>query len=135
MRTIIHISDMHFGKIETESTSSLVVAFSAIHPDLVVISGDLTQRARPEQFESAKIFLGQLKKAGLLYLVIPGNHDIEPFWNPLRWINDAYENYKKYISEVIEPRYADGEIAIAGINTVRAMKLTNGSIAQDQIKK
>jgi 3',5'-cyclic AMP phosphodiesterase CpdA len=135
MRTIIHISDVHFGKIEDSSINSLLVVFSVINPDLVIISGDLTQRAKVKQYKSAKIFLDNLKKAGIGYFVVPGNHDIEPLWKPIRRIFNPYKNYQKYISETIEPVYADSEIAIAGLNTARPAKLKNGSINQAQIKK
>ena len=135
MRTIIHISDMHFGKIDSTSTDSLVTAFSDINPDLVIVSGDLTQRAEPEQFKSAKKFLDDLIKAKLNYFVIPGNHDIEPMWKPPSRIFDPYKSYKKYISETIEPTYSDGEIAIASLNTVRPTRLKNGSVSKIHIKK
>ncbi len=126
---------MHFGKINADSTDSLIVAFGKINPDLIIISGDLTQRAKEKQFESAKIFLDNLKKIGLKYLAIPGNHDIEPLWKPISRINNPYKNYKNHISKIIEPTYTDSEMAIAGINTVRPGKLKNGRISKVQVSK
>lgn len=135
MRKVIHISDMHFGKIDSKSTRSLITAFSAISPDLVIISGDLTQRAKPEQFKSAEKFIKDLKKLGFHCFVIPGNHDIEPLYMPVRRVLNPYMNYKKYISRSLEPVYSDDKLAVAGINTSRPANIKNGSVNHEQIKK
>lgn len=135
MRTIIQISDIHFGKVHTLSMNALVAAFQKIDPDLVIISGDLTQRARRKEYKRAATFLSKIKKAGYSCLVIPGNHDIAPIYKPLRRIFDPYFQYKKYISENLQPTYADDEIAIASINTVRPSRLTNGAVNITEIRR
>ncbi|MGI8470107.1 MAG: metallophosphoesterase, partial [Pyrinomonadaceae bacterium] len=73
MRTIVHISDIHFGKIDYAVVKRLKEKICEINPNLVVVSGDLTQRARTEQFVEAKAFLDSLPKP---QIVVPGNHDI-----------------------------------------------------------
>ncbi|MEO5635266.1 MAG: metallophosphoesterase [Candidatus Paceibacterota bacterium] len=135
MRKIIHISDIHFGKIDQKSTRSLLTAFSVISPNLIIISGDLTQRAKPEQFKEAQKFIKDLKKLGFPSFVIPGNHDIEPLYKPVARALNPYLNYKKYISKNLEPIYSDDKLAIAGINTSRSTNLKNGGVNTSQIKK
>lgn len=135
MRTIIHISDLHYGKTHKDVSEQLVDAFSKLKPDLVVISGDLTQRAKTKEFESAKSFLQDLKKASLSTFVIPGNHDIEPLFKPLDRISNPYKNYKEYISSDLEPVYYDKEIAIAAINTVKSSNIKNGGMSLKQVVK
>ena len=135
MKTLIHISDLHFGKINNAITVPLISAFSSIKPDMVIISGDLTQRAKIKEFKGAKAFLDDIKNEGLKYLVIPGNHDIEPLFKPLKRIANPFDKYKKFISEDIEPVYFDNEVAIASINTARPSNLKGGGISVKQIKK
>lgn len=129
------MSDIHFGKIDEHIIPQLLLSISEISPDLVIISGDLTQRATVKEFIRAKAFLEELKKVGRKYFVIPGNHDIEPVFKPLSRIVRPYKNYKKYIADDIEPVYFDDEIAVASINTARARNVKNGGINVEQIKK
>ncbi len=77
---LVHLSDLHFGTEQPECIRALG-DFCALHqPELIVVSGDLTQRARFQQFYACKQFLESLKRP---YLVVPGNHDIPLFhlWN------------------------------------------------------
>lgn len=135
MKTFIHISDLHFCRIDASMTDDLVKAFSKINPDLIIISGDLTQRAKIKEFSAAHVFLEKLKQNNIPFFVIPGNHDIEPFYKTFFRVFAPYRRYKKFISQEIEPVYSDEEIAITSINTVRAYHIKNGGINMAQIKK
>jgi len=73
MRTIVHLSDLHFGRVDQALLAPITAQIHALQPDLVVVSGDLTQRARSIQFEQAKAFLDGLPQP---QIVVPGNHDI-----------------------------------------------------------
>jgi 3',5'-cyclic AMP phosphodiesterase CpdA len=77
MRKIVHISDIHFGRVDYATVKPLVRAAVEVAPDLVVVSGDLTQRARASQFRAARAFLDGLPGP---QLVVPGNHDV-PFYD------------------------------------------------------
>ena len=129
MRKIIHISDIHFGRVDYAVAEKLIVKINELKPDLIVVSGDLTQRARSAQFIEAKEFLDKLPKP---QIVVPGNHDIpmhnvfDRFFNPL-------EKYKKYITDDLEPFYSDEEIAVIGINTARSLTVKDGRINERQI--
>ncbi len=135
MRTLIHISDLHFGKIESKKIDPLLSAFKKIRPDLIIISGDLTQHAKIDQFKEACHFLDNIEAAGFTYFVIPGNHDISPFYRPLERFSNPYRQYKKYISKNLEPFYLDSELAIVSLNTVQHHNIKDGRIHTDQLKK
>ena len=135
MRTIVHISDIHFGRTEASSIKMLLAAIETIHPHLVIISGDVTQRARKKEFEECREFLEGIKKAGILCMVIPGNHDIYPWHNPFLRVVRPFARFKEYISPMIDPVYKDEEIAVASLTTVRAYALKNGSANGNETMK
>ncbi len=131
MRTIVHLSDLHFGRVDGALVAPLISVITAARPDLLVVSGDFTQRARTEQFLEAKAFLEQLPFS---QLVVPGNHDIslhnlfERFMRPL-------DKYRRYISDDLAPFFEDTEIAVAGVNTARSLTTKYGRINTGQIAR
>lgn len=129
MRNLVHISDIHFGKANSSVVDRLVEKIVEIAPDLVVVSGDLTQRARKKQFAEARRFLDQLP---MPQVVVPGNHDI-PLYNILRRFGAPLARYKKFITRDLYPFYEDGEIAVLGINTARSLTIKNGRIGKVQV--
>ncbi|MDQ6894652.1 MAG: metallophosphoesterase [Acidobacteriota bacterium] len=131
MRTILHLSDLHFGRVDPTTLDPLVEAAREIRPDVVAISGDLTQRARRGQFRQAREFLDRLPGTPI---VVPGNHDV-PLYNVAARFLFTLSNYRRYISEDLEPFYSDGEIAIAGINTAHSRTFKSGRITRNQIER
>lgn len=130
MRTVVHLSDLHFGRADPRLVQPLITTIQALQPHAVVVSGDLTQRARSEQFRAAKAFLEALPKPRI---VVPGNHDV-PLWNFfLRFFNPLW-GYTKHISDDPFPFFKDGEIAILGLNTARSLTIKNGRINQAQLQ-
>src|SRR5437870_3287373 len=117
MRTLIHLSDLHFGTVDPAIVPALLDFIGVTKPDLVVISGDLTQRARTEQFMEARQFIDAIP---FPCIVIPGNHDV-PLHNVFARLFRMLDRFRRYISENLEPFYVDEEIAVAGINTTRAL--------------
>jgi len=129
MRTLVHISDLHFGRLDPRTVPALREAIVASRPNILVVSGDLTQRARNAQFASARRFLDSLP---VPRVVVPGNHDV-PLYNLMaRWLWPLAA-YRRHIGDNVEPFYADGEIAILGVNTARSFTFKNGRINQGQI--
>jgi len=128
-RTIVHLSDLHFGRIDPTIPPALLSAIVAAAPDLVVISGDLTQRARVVEFQAAAHFLAQLPTPRL---VIPGNHDV-PLYNVLRRWLSPLERYRRFITNDLAPYFEDSEIAAVGVNTARALTFKDGRINRPQI--
>jgi 3',5'-cyclic AMP phosphodiesterase CpdA len=117
MRTIVHLSDLHFGRLDERIIAPLVERITDIHPDLIAVSGDLTQRARREQFQQASAFLGRLPFAKI---VVPGNHDV-PLFNVAARLFDPFGGYRRWISPDLEPAYIDDEVAMIGLNSARGL--------------
>lgn len=131
MRTIVHISDLHFGRVDEKRILPLSRLIKKITPDIVVISGDLTQRAKAEEFIAAEAFIRSLKQK---VLVIPGNHDI-PLFNLFARIFTPFKKYSKFINADLSPFYMDSEIAVLGINSVRRDRATSGKIKDAEFKR
>ena len=131
MRTIAHISDLHFGRIEPGLLDPLRRAIVALSPHLVVVSGDLTQRARAGQFREARDYLATLPSP---QLVVPGNHDV-PLYNVFKRFFGPLDNYRRYISQELEPAFVDDEIAVVGVNTARSLTFKGGRINEEQIER
>lgn len=129
MRTLVHLSDLHFGRIDPATIEPLIALVAAVRPDVVVVSGDLTQRARKVEYEQAKEFLDRLPKP---QIVVPGNHDVplyrvwERFWSPLG-------KYRRHIGQDLEPSFIDDEIAVLGVNTARSLTFKGGRINDEQV--
>jgi 3',5'-cyclic AMP phosphodiesterase CpdA len=108
----------------------LLEDIARFHPSVVVISGDLTQRARKKQFEAAGAFI---RKIPVSSLVVPGNHDI-PFYDVARRTLTPLSRYRHYITTDLNPVFQDDELMILGANTARAAAFKNGRISMAQIK-
>jgi 3',5'-cyclic AMP phosphodiesterase CpdA len=131
MRTIVHLSDLHFGRVDSTLLDPLRRAVEALSPHVVVVSGDLTQRAKPEQFREARRFLDTLPRP---HIVVPGNHDV-PLYNVFQRFFQPLEKYRRYISAELEPSYIDEEIAVVGINTARSLTFKGGRISEEQVER
>ena len=129
MRTLLHLSDLHFGRVNASLVEPVLEAARRMAPDLVVISGDFTQRARRAQFRAAKLFLERLPEPRL---VVPGNHDI-PLWDVIRRFASPLGRYRRYIARDLAPFYEDEEMAVLGINTARSLTRKYGRINERQI--
>lgn len=133
MRTIAHISDLHFGRIDRAVVKALLADLRARRPDVIVVSGDLTQRARRREFRRAHVFLKHLPAP---VLVVPGNHDI-PAHNLLERFTAPLARYRHYITPDLYPMLVDDEVAMLGINTARPLMAhwnwAHGSISHSQI--
>jgi 3',5'-cyclic AMP phosphodiesterase CpdA len=131
MRTIAHISDLHFGRTDAAVLGGLKGALRSLNPDLIVVSGDLTQRARSQEFEAAARFLASLPQP---QVIVPGNHDVPLYNVAARWLWPL-SKYRRYIGEVIHARYADNEIAVLGLNTARSLTFKDGRLNKEQVAR
>lgn len=132
MARIAHLSDIHFGANDPKIVDAATAWLEARRPDLVVISGDFTQRARIAQFREASAWLNRLTAAGLKTLVVPGNHDI-PLYDLFRRFVRPLHRYERYISNMLCPWYEDREVAILGLNTARSLTIKDGRINHAQM--
>lgn len=129
MRTVVQLSDLHFGRVDETLLEPLRQRVHALEPHLVVVSGDLTQRAKPGQFREAKAFLDSLPKP---QLVVPGNHDV-PLFNVFQRVFTPLSKYKRIVTGELSPEYIDEEIAVVGVNTARSFVWKDGSINSKQV--
>jgi len=133
MARIAHLSDVHFGANDAKIVSATEAWLQQSQPDLVIISGDFTQRAQVEQFREASAWLNRLRAAGMRLLVVPGNHDV-PLYDMIRRFVAPLRRYKRYISNDLCPWYEDGEVAILGLNTARSLTIKDGRINHKQMR-
>src|SRR5215207_3047670 len=130
MRTIVHLSDLHFGRIDTALLEPLRRRVHELAPCVTVVSGDLTQRAKPEQFRDARRFLDTLPGAKI---VVPGNHDV-PLYNVFQRFFTPLSKYRRFISSETQPKYIDDEIAVVGLNTARSLVFKGGRVNEEQVE-
>ena len=123
-RVLLHVSDLHFGRVPQGMTEALVAVARQIAPDVLVVSGDLTQRARIEEFEQARAFLDQLPYPRI---VIPGNHDV-PLFNPYGRFVERLSRFRRYITE--ELGYL--EVPVVVVTDDPAGLLPHGTDLKDQ---
>ena len=129
MRKVIQISDLHFGRVDEKVLDPLRSALETLAPDLLVVSGDLTQRARKGQFRDARAYLDTLPKP---QLVVPGNHDV-PLYNLASRFLTPLRNYRRIITGDLDPDFIDEEIAVVGVNTARSATWKGGRINEKQV--
>ncbi|MBA4352201.1 MAG: phosphodiesterase [Rhodobacter sp.] len=131
MTRIIHLSDPHFGTVPPDLPDALAATLATLGPDAVILSGDLTQRARPAQFAAARRFM-QSCPAPLL--AIPGNHDIPLFNLPLR-LMAPWRNWSRSLSLPLEGEISTDRALIAGINTANPHVWKDGLIRPAQLER
>ncbi len=131
MRTIAHISDLHFGATDDHLVATLRAYIVGLRPTLVVVSGDLTQRARKAQFAAANRFLQSLP---FPRVVVPGNHDI-PLYDLFSRFHDPLAGFRRHITEDRLPLFVDEEIAVVGADTTRSFTLKDGGIRPADVQR
>jgi 3',5'-cyclic AMP phosphodiesterase CpdA len=131
MRTIVHLSDLHFGRVDRQLLEPLIKTIGELKPNLVAVSGDLTQRARSHQFIEARAFLDALPKP---QIVVPGNHDI-PLHNVFARFLQPLDKYRRYITDELQPGFADEEMVVVGVSTARSSTFKGGRINREQVAR
>lgn len=125
MTLIAHISDPHFGTEEAAVCAALREDLQRISPALVVLSGDITQRARTAQFLAARNFIERL--APLPVLAVPGNHDL-PLFNLFSRFLRPYAGYRRHICPELAPAWLTPEVAVLAVNSTRPRRHKNGEL-------
>jgi 3',5'-cyclic AMP phosphodiesterase CpdA len=132
MRTVVHLSDLHFGRVDQRLVPPLVQAIHAIAPHLIAISGDLTQRARRSQFVQARAFLQQLP---FPTIIVPGNHDL-PLYNIAARFLSPLTRYRHYIARDLGPVFVDEEMIVVGLNSARSLPFGGGGrLNEEQVEQ
>ncbi|TFW09533.1 metallophosphoesterase [Oxalobacteraceae bacterium OM1] len=122
--TVLHFSDLHFGTEIVAARDAALLAARRIQPDVIVVSGDITQRARQREYLAAKTFLDLLP--GRAKLVIPGNHDIPLLNLPARVLRP----YAGYVRTLGAPEgvWNDRMTAVVALNTTTPFRHTRGRV-------
>lgn len=129
MRIIAHISDLHFGHHDPRIAAGLHAALATAAPDVVAISGDLTQRARRREFAAAREFIAAIAAP---VIVVPGNHDV-PLYDMVERLVRPHARFSLLVSSEHLPFFDDDEIAVVGANTARGLAVKNGRLSRRQV--
>jgi 3',5'-cyclic AMP phosphodiesterase CpdA len=132
MSVLLQVSDTHFGAERAEVIEALVSFSAGLRPDLVVLSGDITQRAQREEFDAARRLVERL--APPVLLAIPGNHDI-PLLNLAARLVDPYGAYARVFGRDLEPSYESDDLLVVGVNTTRVYRHRHGEVSARQIER
>ncbi|MDB6453847.1 metallophosphoesterase family protein [Falsirhodobacter sp. 20TX0035] len=131
MRRIVHLSDLHFGRTSPALLEPLLDEVNALAPDLCVISGDFTQRARRWQFEEARSFIDRINAP---ILAVPGNHDT-PLDNLWIRLTRPWDRYREFIDKNLEPTFENDRMRVVGVNTVNRWVHQTGRLSSRALKR
>ena len=128
---IAHLSDLHFGREDPRALAALASDLATLQPDLIAVSGDLTQRARSAEFAAAHAFLTSLQRP---LIVVPGNHDLPlfAFW---RRALGPFARFRRHFGEERLPAHVDDELAVVGVVTPHAALWKRGRLAAPQLAR
>jgi len=129
MSTLLQISDLHFGTEQPEVMAALLKLAQEQRCNLVVLSGDITQRARAAQFAAAREFVDRFN---LPFVAIPGNHDI-PLFNLWARFMRPYRGHIAAFGNDLEPVHSSDDLIVIGVNTTRRYRHKNGEVSAAQI--
>ena len=132
MSVLLQVSDTHFGTEQPVVVEALLRLVRQQLPDIVVLSGDITQRARRSQFRAARAFLARF--AVPTTLILPGNHDI-PLFNLVARLLTPYANYQRAFGTALEPEFESADLLVIGINTTTPWRHKDGEITVGQIAR
>ena len=131
MTRALHISDPHFGTQQQPVLDALRALVAHHDPEVVLLGGDITQRARGWQFKAARRFMDSLGKP---FVAVPGNHDI-PLYNLVARLFDPYGNYRRSFGANREPVYESESLLVIGVDTTRRYRHKHGELSARQVDR
>ena len=127
---IAHFSDVHFGKIAGDDiVTALIRDVQDFAPDVIVASGDLTQRAFRHQFNRAKVLL---ESFDVPVIAVPGNHDVYPWWRFAGRMFNPIGKWKTAIEQDLSPVWSNNDVTIAGVNSAWGRSIKNGRVTSQE---
>ena len=132
MTVLLQVSDPHFGTERADVVAALERFAQAQRPDVLLLSGDITQRATAAQFALARAFVERLRVPTVL--AIPGNHDISLF-NPVRRLFAPYRRFARAFGKVLEPEFESADVLVLALNTTRRYRHADGTVSKAQIER
>ncbi len=130
MTALLQISDTHFGTEQPLVVEALLRLVDELQPAAVIVSGDITQRARRAQFDAARDFIKRIKTAAVV--AIPGNHDI-PLFNVFARLFHPYAGFERAFGTNLEPEWQGDDAIVICVNTTRASRHKDGEVSAEQI--
>lgn len=132
MVTLVHASDLHFGKLfSSDAAEAFLEILPSLSPDLVVLTGDFTQRAKVREYRQARAFLERMASWPLV--VTPGNHDV-PLYRIWERLRAPLSHYRKYLSEALDSvTHLEGVTLVALNSTDPYRAVVNGRISDGQL--
>jgi 3',5'-cyclic AMP phosphodiesterase CpdA len=132
MPNILQVSDIHFGSPhKPEVSDALLELIAGRAPDLVVIAGDLTQRAKPREFRQARRWADAMARP---WLAVPGNHDV-PMYRFWERLFVPFGAYRRHFDANLEPEFEDDELFVIGINSAFNWTIKDGSVSRRQLRR
>ena len=132
MTLLLHVSDTHFGTERAPVVAALECLVREQRPDVMLLSGDITQRATRAQFAAARRFVDRLALPALV--AIPGNHDI-PLFNLAARLLWPYARYARAFGQNLEPQFENPDVLVLGLNTTRRWRHVDGALSAAQIER
>ena len=132
MSQLLQISDPHFGTEQPAVMQALIALAHEKKPDVLVLSGDITQRATASEFKRARAFCDALAIPRMLSL--PGNHDI-PLFNLVGRLFRPYAAYQQMFGADLEPELQTDSLCVLGVKTTRRWRHKNGQISAGQVAR
>jgi 3',5'-cyclic AMP phosphodiesterase CpdA len=127
---LLHLSDLHVGTVEEPKVEPALGALTErVGPELIVVSGDLTHKARPAEHEGAAAFLKRLERP---LVVVPGNHDI-PWAFPAR-LTHPFREFERHW-QTTEPVHQGDSFFVVGVNSVRPWRYQSGGVRSGQLQR
>jgi 3',5'-cyclic AMP phosphodiesterase CpdA len=125
--SLLHLSDVHFGpKHLPELAAAAAECARARRPDVVVLSGDLTQRAKPAQFRAARAWIDAL---GLPVVFAPGNHDV-PLWRIWERLFAPFGAWRRWLAPELVRHHTSEALAVVAVNTAHPWTTKHGRLSR-----
>lgn len=132
MTVVLQVSDTHFGTEQAFAMAALEQLCGDLRPDLLLVTGDITQRAGADEFTRARAFFDKLGVAA--HLVLPGNHDI-PLFALFTRVFKPYERYARAFGTALEGEFERDDLLVIALNTTRRYRHKHGEVSQAQIDR
>jgi 3',5'-cyclic AMP phosphodiesterase CpdA len=116
MIRLFHVSDVHFGREDKAAIAWFEALVAAELPDAVVMTGDLTMRARRSEFATGLEWLRRLDRP---VTVEVGNHDL-PYFNLWERLFAPYRRMRAIEQAIEKPLDLPGVTIIPLKTTARA---------------
>jgi len=132
MTLLLQVSDPHFGTERAPVMQALLRLARAHAPDVLLLSGDITQRGRRAQYAAARAFVERLGVPRVL--AIPGNHDV-PLFNVAARVLSPYREHVRAFGAELEPQLVTEDLLLLALNTTRPWRRKDGEVSPDQIER